>query len=406
MMEKSFCVYSRLVILALMILSCSKEDNSNVETSTFPFESEPNQVSSSSSNQELSTSSPVNSNYVCGNGYFYLSRPEAVDADNLYRYYEYAWQSNPEICLKAYQPSLLGNRLEKVQGCIDWLKIYMPNIIPVNVFYVDQVNASDETKNQFDTDFCSLVREPNDVVDCVNESAGSWGERSHGAGVYGSYLHNGADLMIYDDAFKHSEGVDAGMYYLNHEYFHTFQTSHMFYFEERNQFGISISDESENISLPFLPIWLGEGGADFASIPMMAKQNLDFDPYEQAITKLDQARRALEGSNSSFSLEDFETENTRLNDEYYAYGGGLMAHVFLWHLNDDNFKKLMVDFYSIFAEKYKLNPQSGWQDAFEETFGITLAKFYSDFDNFMRQDRDSQVAIIKPSVEWENASWD
>jgi len=83
-----------------------------------------------------------------------------------------------------------------------------------------------------------------------------------------------------------------------------------------------------------------------------------------------------------------------------------MAHVFLWHLNDDNFKKLMVDFYSIFAEKYKLNPQSGWQDAFEETFGITLAKFYSDFDNFMRQDRDSQVAIIKPSVEWENASWD
>ena len=219
-----------------MILSCSKEENPNSGTPTLPIESD--------SNQESSSSSPINTDFECGNGYFYLSRPEAVDTDNSYRYYEFAWQSDPHICLNAYEPSLLGNRLEKVQACIDWLKINMPNIIPVNVFYVDQVNASADTKNQFDTDFCSLVREPNDVADCVAESAGSWGDRSHGAGVYGSYLHNGADLMIYDDAFKHSEGVDAGMYYLNHEYFHTFQTSHMFYFEERNQFGINISDES------------------------------------------------------------------------------------------------------------------------------------------------------------------
>jgi len=34
-----------------------------------------------------------------------------------------------------------------------------------------------------------------------------------------------------------------------------------------------------------------------------------------------------------------------------------------------------------------------------------LESFYSDFDSFMRQDRDSQIAIIKSSEEWENASW-
>ena len=44
-----------------------------------------------------------------------------------------------------------------------------------------------------------------------------------------------------------------------------------------------------------------------------------------------------------------------------------------------NFKKLMIDFYSIFAEKYKLNPTDGWKDAFEETFGLSLEDFYSDF---------------------------
>ena len=45
-------------------------------------------------------------------------------------------------------------------------------------------------------------------------------------------------------------------------------------------------------------------------------------------------------------------------------------HILLVDLNENNFKKLIVDYYSIFAEKYKLNPQSGWKDAFEETFGL------------------------------------
>jgi len=180
----------------------------------------------------------------------------------------------------------------------------------------------------------------------------------------------------------------------------------MFYFEEKQQFGISISDYEEGVPLPFLPIWIGEGGANFASIPLMAKQNLNFNHYDQAVRFLDQARRAMDGSNSSFSLEDFESENTRINDEYYAYDGGVMAHIYLWHLNEDNFKKLMVDFYSIFAEKYKLNPIDGWKDAFEETFEISLEDFYRDFDAFMRQDRESQLAIIKTSEAWINATWD
>ena len=44
--------------------------------------------------------------------------------------------------------------------------------------------------------------------------------------------------MIYDDAFPSSgsdETEDTGIRYLMHEYFHTFQTSHFFRFEERNQ---------------------------------------------------------------------------------------------------------------------------------------------------------------------------
>ena len=52
-----------------------------------------------------------------------------------------------------------------------------------------------------------------------------------------------------------------------------------------------------------------------------------------------------------------------------------------------------------------MNPQDGWKDVFQETFGMTVQSFYDDFDAFMRQDRESQVAIIKSLEESENVSW-
>ena len=344
--------------------------------------------------------------FDCAEGLYYAAPPEAVSTDESHAYYQYAWQADPHICVNTYEANLLSGREEKVISVMNWAKDNWPNIVPVNVFYIDQVNASDESKRQHDTDFCNLIRSDGDVSQCIEENTDSWGDRSYGGGVYGSYLHNGADLMIYDDAFTQDEDEDGGVRYLTHEYFHTFQTSHLFYFEDKQQFGIRINDEEEGKAIPFLPIWIGEGGADFASLAMMSKQNLDFDHYEQALTFLNQAKRSLEGADASFSLRDFENQNTRINDEYYAYDGGFMAHVYLWHLNNNNFKKLMIDYYAIFAERYKENPETGWKDAFEETFGMSLDGFYSDFDAFMNQDLDSQIAIIKSADEWANASWD
>lgn len=344
--------------------------------------------------------------FDCADGLYYASRPDPIRTDGAYQYYEYAWQVDPHICINTYEANLLNGREEKVISVMNWAKENLPNIAPVNVFYIDQVNASDEAKREHDTDFCNLVQPDGDINQCIEESVDSWGDRSYGGGVYSRYLHNGSDLMIYDDAFTQSEGEDAGIRYLTHEYFHTFQTSHLFYFEDKQQFGIRINDEDEGKALPFLPIWIGEGGADFASLAMMSKQSLDFDHYEQALTFLNQAKRSLEGAEASFSLKNFEDQNTRINDEYYAYNGGFMAHVYLWHLNDENFKKLMVDYYAIFAERYQANPESGWKDAFEETFGMSLAHFYRDFDAFMDQDLESQIAIIKSADEWAGASWE
>ena len=74
-------------------------------------------------------------------------------------------------------------------------------------------------------------------------------------------IDNGADLVIYDDIFSEGsdETEDSGLIYLMHEYFHTFQTSHFFFFEDRNQFGINKNNFETGKKLPFLPIWFGEG---------------------------------------------------------------------------------------------------------------------------------------------------
>ena len=52
-----------------------------------------------------------------------------------------------------------------------------------------------------------------------------------------------------------------------------------------------------------------------------------------------------------------------------------------------------------------MNSGDGWKDTFRETFGMTLESFYNDFDAFMKQDRKSQVVIIKSLDELESASW-
>jgi hypothetical protein len=279
-------------------------------------------------------------NSTCS-GLSYLTRPNPVDSDNTHDYYEYAWQADPKICINIYDVSILGGREKKVQASMDWVKLNLPNIVPINVFYIDQFNASQDSKTKFDTDFCNLIREGNEVEDCIKESAESWGDRSYGGGVYNTYLHNGADLMIYDDAFTSigsNETEDTGIRYLMHEYFHTFQTSHFFFFEKRNQFGINKENFQTGKKLPFVPIWMAEGAADFASLPLMAKQDLDFDHYKQAVSFLDEARKSVSASNS-ISLKDFESENYRVGGEFYAYGGGFMAYVYLWHMNENNFKK-------------------------------------------------------------------
>ena len=126
----------QLLVLSL-VNSCATDEEANISSNSSEQTNTPNSNNISSNNNNSSSSnseSVINSNFECGNGYYYLSRPEPSESDNTHRYYEYDWQSNPPVCVNVYQAELLGGRDEKLKSSMDWLKTNLPNIIPINVF--------------------------------------------------------------------------------------------------------------------------------------------------------------------------------------------------------------------------------------------------------------------------------
>ncbi|MGB2023024.1 MAG: hypothetical protein ACPHVC_06880 [Flavobacteriaceae bacterium] len=143
-----------LITVSLLIsFGCSPDEDpsSEVPVTVDTVETSSNinsNDSSSSSDQTAPANSinPINPDYECGNGFYYLSRPEPTSTDSTHRYYEYPWQSDPSICVRVYDASVLSGREVKVNAAMDWVKVNLPNIIPVNFFYIDQFNASSAAK--------------------------------------------------------------------------------------------------------------------------------------------------------------------------------------------------------------------------------------------------------------------
>ena len=157
-----------------------------------------------------------------------------------------------------------------------------------------------------------------------------------------------------------------------------------------------------------MPNWLEEGGAEFAG-PILAAQ---FDDSISARgffeESLDEARNVISTAASKgdeVSLQDYEfagrlyesdqNPNNGVAREFaFQYTGGQWAHLYLWSLDDQNYEKLMVDFYEQWAETENANPGSGWEVLFEELFAMPVEKFYRDFDAFMLEERAEQIKIL------------
>ena len=363
----------------------------------------------------------------------YPTKPNAVSSDSAYRYYEYHWQSDPQLCIQFYEKDLLEDEWEtRISAALLYATENLPNIVPVNAYVVDQKNALQTTLTQISKDVCLVFRTPDgsDLDNCIAR-ADPWGNRSAAAGVSDITLPQGAELHFFRDVWTGHDTperqVSHGVKVLMHEYYHTYQNSMKFYFEDTKKFGIRVQWEDDRASflgeqdfVTVFPGWLEEGGAEFGGWALASKFDKTVDQRTGMIAHMDEARSVINtaaGKGDTVSLKDYEykgglyeSSNNPNNGEArefaYAYTGGFMAHVYLWSLDDANYKKLIVDYYINYAEKDKLNPGQGWKDSFEDLFGMSMEKFYSDFDAFMLKDRNAHLTALKSMDLWRSASWE
>ena len=354
---------------------------------------------------------------------YYLTKPAAVASDSTHRYYEYYWQGAEKLCINFYEEPPLGdlwkNRITEILG---FSEQKLGLIVPLNAFILDQEKASEQTLEDVARTVCDLfsILDYDDIQTCYDGYEG-WGMRSAAAGVGVTSIANGGDLFFFANNWNEFESVAVPTKVLFHEFFHIYQNSMKFYFEDARRFGIPKrwEDDPENTLfsrsgfVPVFPNWIEEGGAEFAGIVLAAAYDDSIVASDLFIEALDEARAVISTAaeqDDIVSLKDYESDgglyessdnpnNGIARNFAFQYTGGAMAFAYLWSKDDKNFEKILVDYYQSYAESDAMNPGLGWKDAFESVFETTLDDFYLEFDAFMRLDRVTQIAILKPNDE-------
>jgi len=396
-------------------LNCGGEVNQTQATST----------SNSSSSQAAINHTPVSLGPSC-NAPEYTVGPEPVSSDSVHRYYKFKWQDDPKICITVYEKNRVDDwQVSKIDELLNFAKNRLGLKIPVNAIVLDQKNSSRKTLRQADFDFCNtkVLTDSEDrdeqVENCVRTSD-EWGNRSASAGVNQFDLPNGGDLFIGTDLFEMIDNNAVVFRIIMHEFFHIHQNSLKFYFEDKEQFGVPIfwTDNVEELwdnpkKEYIFANWIEEGWANFGGTALAAPFNTSYGSGELLAEELDECRNVINVAASKgdkFSLRDYEYQgglyessenpNNGIAREYAAqYSCGSWAAVYLWSLDERNFQKIMVDFWTGLAESENSSPGFGWVNSFESNFGMSLETFYKDFDAFMKQSRRSQISILKSDEE-------
>ena len=374
-----------------------------------------------------SDDSQHNAAFACNKAY-YLDEPPVTASDAAHRYYQYYWHDAPQLCVNFFETELLEDVWEaKVVNALMFAKDHLPLLTPLNVFIVDQKNSSAATLMAVDTAACDLgyVHAYDEIQDCY-ATRQPWGNRSALGGVSHRQLPNGAELFFYRNNWSEETLPGLALRTLMHEFYHVYQHSMIFYFEDSANFGIPVRWEDEPEAylgrqdfITVFPNWLEEGGANFAAYALSAGFDDSIDVQGQFIVALDEAKNIIAkaaDNGDTLSLADYEFQgslyestdnpNSGIARELgYQRSGGSIALLYLWSLDHDNFSKITVDYYKVYAEKDNLDPGQGWQDAFEDLFAMTLTDFYLDFDAFMLEDKEQQLAIFKSNQQMRDASW-
>ena len=362
---------SLLLIFTLLFISCEEDD---IDSGGIPIIFECNKPS-------------------------YSSIPDYDRREGKYRFYTYSWQEFPQICINTYE-GVSPESKNLIAEVINDGENELGLIVPVNVYAFNN-RLSD--LDQVLSDWSRLKLAENlDFSDYVAAAGVDWNN-----------LHNGGIIELAHGIFDMPDDENFGSRARKityHEFFHVHQNSHRFYFEDENNFGFNIEREDDHSGVAMVgPVWLEEGGAEFAAIYLSGKKGW-VDYNFAMIEALDDARSVISDAatrNDIVSLRDYETSDgikkvesenntTGTSRKFaYQYTAGSWVFAYLWHLNDNNLQGALTDYYKRLAEIERENIGEGWKIAFETTFGISVEQFYIDFDKFMLESREDQIAILK-----------
>ena len=350
----------------------------------------------------------------------YLTTPAASSSDSVMDYYSYSWQAldfeNLPICLNYYEATSTITSPWKtyLQGIYDYSKFTVGQVVPVNAFILaeDRDSISDAEALQWNTDFCTVVQ-PENISACVNGSD-PFANRSAAGGVGYGQLPNGGDQGLYQDNLWGSQDTKTAIKIIAHEYFHVHQNGLKFIVEannENNKYAIPKAwpgnDAAyDNATIPkYMPNWIEEGGAEFGGIIIGAKYMESAaisgsDPVKLVEEHFDEAFNFF-AADASLSLEDFNMGDNNGQNPGGQYSAGLTALMYLWNQDDDNYQKIMIDYYANWAEAEVLRAGYGWSDAFKNTFKkngspYEITSFYNDFNTWIRSDtKENLKATLK-----------
>ena len=350
----------------------------------------------------------------------YLTTPAASSSDSVMNYYTYSWQSldfeSLPICLNYYEATSTITSPWKtyLQGIYDYSKFTVGQVVPVNAFILAENRASISSAEalQFNTDFCTVVQ-PENISACVSGSD-PFSNRSAAGGVGHSQLPNSGDQQLFQDILWGAQDTKTAIKIIAHEYFHVHQNGLKFIIEannENNKFAIPKAwpgNEAayDNATIPqYMPNWIEEGGAEFGGIIIGAKYMESAaisgsDPVKLVEEHFDEAFNYF-AANASLSLEDFNMGDNNGQNPGGQYSAGLAALMYLWNQDDDNYQKIMIDYYANWAEAEALRAGYGWSDAFKNTFKkngspYEITSFYNDFNTWIRSDtKENLKATLK-----------
>ena len=350
----------------------------------------------------------------------YLTTPAASSSDSVMNYYTYSWQSldfeSLPICLNYYEATSTITSPWKtyLQGIYDYSKFTVGQVVPVNAFILAENRASISSAEalQFNTDFCTVVQ-PDNISACVSGSD-PFSNRSAAGGVGYSQLPNSGDQQLFQDNLWGSQDTKTAIKIIAHEYFHVHQNGLKFIIEannENNKFAIPKAWPGNDVTydsatIPkYMPNWIEEGGAEFGGIIIGAKYMESAaisgsDPVKLVEEHFDEAFNYF-AANASLSLEDFNMGDNNGQNPGGQYSAGLAALMYLWNQDDDNYQKIMIDYYANWAEAEALRAGYGWSDAFKNTFKkngspYEITSFYNDFNTWIRSDtKENLKATLK-----------